>query len=253
LKFSASSGGGFDKHDSLEFLQEVMSECGGDADYIRKIFKSLPWHSTNEQEDVIQQFCNEVLLLAGADSLKKVKKIELENIFDRYKELTGVLLGTMDENEDNEDEDDEADNEDESRKLAESKMTFGEINLRLVQVLHSHGVDLGARDLEGNTALHAAALVGNLEVITFLLDEGIAVDEPDYNGCTPLARAACCGQLDAVDLLLHRGADIEARNSFDDTLLFQALHPIRGVIGIRVSKEVREKEHKEVVQMLLER
>ncbi|KAI2794622.1 hypothetical protein POX_a01221 [Penicillium oxalicum] len=62
-------------------------------------------------------------------------------------------------------------------------------------------------DRIGNTLLHAAATLGALGAIESLLNsEGVDIDAKNDNGETPLYKAFQAGQSEAIDLLLRRGA-----------------------------------------------
>ena len=69
------------------------------------------------------------------------------------------------------------------------------------------GANVKLPDADGDTALHGAAEVGNVEVIRMLLDKGADVNAKNKVGGTPLMWAAVYGNRDAAQLLLSRGAD----------------------------------------------
>ncbi|MCO5595339.1 hypothetical protein L7F22_049381 [Adiantum nelumboides] len=91
----------------------------------------------------------------------------------------------------------------------------------LVEVLLEHGAvaDILKAGTKGDTALHAAALSGDVGVMKLLLDAlaatphgSKAVDEKGYTERTPLHYAAGGGQAAIVNVLLQAGADAYARD-----------------------------------------
>lgn len=67
--------------------------------------------------------------------------------------------------------------------------------------------------LQGKTALHDAALKGNLASLRTLLNLGSSVDQPDSDGNTALHYASSYGHLTSVQLLIeHGGASFALRN-----------------------------------------
>ena len=71
---------------------------------------------------------------------------------------------------------------------------------------------MDARDGDGATPLHNAALSGQRDVAALLLDRGANREARDNeNGATPLYHAAAWGRTAMVELLLARGADRNAR------------------------------------------
>jgi len=82
-----------------------------------------------------------------------------------------------------------------------------------------------ARDADGRTALHWAAIEGHADVALLLLDEGAEVDAADtrneYPGgqFTPLHYAAHFGKLEVTRVLLRAGADPNPENIFGRTPL----------------------------------
>ena len=73
--------------------------------------------------------------------------------------------------------------------------------------LLAHGADVGARDRDGDTALHGAAKNGEVGMIQLLLDKGADPNARNNQGGTPLMWAVVYGNSQAVSLLLSRGAD----------------------------------------------
>jgi ankyrin repeat protein len=61
-------------------------------------------------------------------------------------------------------------------------------------------------DMEGATALHAAALYAGLDIAWLLLDYGSDVNVSDAYGFTPLMMAIPPGREDMVDYLLENNA-----------------------------------------------
>jgi len=74
--------------------------------------------------------------------------------------------------------------------------------------------DVDARDHDGTTALHSAALGGHTEAVCLLLGAGAGVDVRSNLEETPLHMAAREGLLDVAGVLLERGADATARTKF---------------------------------------
>ena len=64
--------------------------------------------------------------------------------------------------------------------------TDGGLDLLLVQRLHKLGIDITARNVNGETALHFAACDDDIQVIEFLLDHGVGANTMDCEGWTPL-------------------------------------------------------------------
>lgn len=75
---------------------------------------------------------------------------------------------------------------------------------------------------EGRTALHLAALQGEMQVAEALLNGGANVDARDKHGDTPLHLAAAKGNLAIVKMLVARGADVNARDESGATPLAAA-------------------------------
>ncbi|MDX9905428.1 MAG: ankyrin repeat domain-containing protein [Bacteroidales bacterium] len=82
---------------------------------------------------------------------------------------------------------------------------------------------INAKDENGNTFLHFAAISGDTKLIQFLLDEGALVNAKNNKGYTPLATAVKEQKYTAARLLLESGADVNATDIFNYTPIFYAI------------------------------
>lgn len=71
----------------------------------------------------------------------------------------------------------------------------------------SCGVDINARDEEGNTPLHEAVLMGKTSAVAFLAEKGADVNTKNTEGLSPLSVAMRHRYRAIVQLLLDHGAD----------------------------------------------
>jgi len=105
-------------------------------------------------------------------------------------------------------------------------LLFGFVKKRLGQTIHKHAIEgnirsikklfnskgvacLEAKDEEGCSPLHYAAMGGHKEVTEYLIDNNSAVNASDAAGCTPLHAAAMLGHIEIIRLLIARGADVD--------------------------------------------
>ena len=80
-----------------------------------------------------------------------------------------------------------------------------------------------ARDPQGRTLFHWAAMKGNLATIALLLARGADVNARDGDGNTALHLAAQAGYLPLTDTLVQRKADVNATNQLGQTALHLAV------------------------------
>jgi ankyrin repeat protein len=83
-------------------------------------------------------------------------------------------------------------------------------NLRIVQLLLEHEVDVDVADASGCTALHYAARGAHAEVVALLLAEGADSEARDGEGRSPLHAAADAECESVIRLLAKDGADLNA-------------------------------------------
>jgi len=117
---------------------------------------------------------------------------------------------------------------------------FGFVKKGLNQTIHKHalngklkaikklasskGIDcLEARDLEGCSPLHYAALSGHKEIVEFFLDNNVNINSIDKGGTTPLHGAIMGGHVEIINLLIKNGADKSFINDEGESLLDYAL------------------------------
>ncbi|XP_075237614.1 transient receptor potential cation channel subfamily A member 1 homolog isoform X1 [Lycorma delicatula] len=83
------------------------------------------------------------------------------------------------------------------------------------EFLIANGADIRAQKLDGETPLHVAASLGNVDVLRFLVqcisnDFKELINYPDKVGYTPLHKAAITGNKDCLSILLDNGGDLAA-------------------------------------------
>jgi len=79
-----------------------------------------------------------------------------------------------------------------------------------------------ARDVQGATPLHHAALRDDADAVSRLIGAGADPEARDRHGFTPLVWAARAGKREAARRLLDEGADVHARGYYGTTVLMEA-------------------------------
>ncbi|KAI9429172.1 hypothetical protein H4582DRAFT_2032752 [Lactarius indigo] len=87
-------------------------------------------------------------------------------------------------------------------------------------VTRRQGVDVGSGPY--GTPLHAALVMGHLEVARFLLEHGADVNAKDSFGDTPLRSFSKDGRMEVIRLLLEFGADVNIPGRLGDLALHRA-------------------------------
>ncbi len=109
-----------------------------------------------------------------------------------------------------------------------------------VNGLFELGVDVNARNKDGQTALMLASFVGgsgSIPLVNAFIEKGMEVNAKDNYGQTALMLASSRGCLDVVKALLEKGADVNAKANTGVTALILA----------------KKKGHWDVVNLLLEK
>ena len=81
-------------------------------------------------------------------------------------------------------------------------------NLQITAILIKAKAKLDPKDKLGNTPLHLAADRSQAEVVQLLLDVGVPIDAENKSGMTPLMIAASRGNIEIVQALLAKGASV---------------------------------------------
>lgn len=98
------------------------------------------------------------------------------------------------------------------------------------QVLLERGVDIAAKDSDGNTALMFAVKNGNFDMAELLINNKADANEKNKNGDTLLLVAAANGYTSIVDLLLKAGAVVDEKSKAGNTPFIVAVS--RGAVEI---------------------
>jgi ankyrin repeat protein len=84
-----------------------------------------------------------------------------------------------------------------------------------IKILLDHGADLHAKDINGWTALHHYARIGQLKIVEMLILQGAQINELTMDGQTPLILSCSFKsfmQKETVQFLLQNGADISMKD-----------------------------------------
>jgi ankyrin repeat protein len=92
-------------------------------------------------------------------------------------------------------------------------------DLDKIDALLRLGVDLAARNGDGNNALWFACVGEHFDAIALLLERGIDIDNQNDNGATCLMYAASTGKDAVVQTLLAAGANDKLKSLDDFTAL----------------------------------
>ncbi|KAA8568996.1 hypothetical protein EYC84_007965 [Monilinia fructicola] len=109
------------------------------------------------------------------------------------------------------------------------------------------GADTSLAPKGGETVLHIAARMGDLEMVKLLVEAGADLEAEDGWGNTPLLSAARWGHPHTIKYLLAKGADIEARDLKGSTALLLAcrhdcVEAVKVLINSDADVRVRDKK-----------
>lgn len=106
---------------------------------------------------------------------------------------------------------------------------IGDVNA--ISILFDANANINAKDHRGNTPLHFAIKSQIREAIDFLIAEKADVNAATKNGTTPLHKAALIGDLTTVKTLIAAGANLDAQNNHQATALHLAANTGRSSVA----------------------
>jgi ankyrin repeat protein len=114
-------------------------------------------------------------------------------------------------------------------------------HLEMAKRLIAKGADAKALTPNGETVLHAAAMIESSALMTVLIEAGAGINLANRDGETPLHWAALTGTFLAVKALADAGADLNAQDArLGNTALHSAVsHDDIVLIHYLISKNVR--------------
>ncbi len=98
------------------------------------------------------------------------------------------------------------------------------------------GANIHAKDQNGRTLLHLAALYGRCAEIELLIQNGAKVDAKGKGGQTPLFATALAGNKDAAESLIANGANVNAKDNLQSTALHRAVK-LNNFVSLFMSKD----------------
>ena len=98
-----------------------------------------------------------------------------------------------------------------------------EAEAEVVQILVDAGVDVNAKDSDGDPLIYTAIRKGESEVVQILVEAGADVNAKDGDGNPLLYKAIREGKPEIVRILVDAGADAHASDSDGDLLLYTAI------------------------------
>ena len=122
--------------------------------------------------------------------------------------------------------------------------------LPIAEYLLSKGVNIEAKDINGNYLIHFASIGGLLSIVQYLIEKhNVDKDIKGYNIQTPLHYACWKGHLPIVEYLISKGANFEAKNSNEETPLHYAsklgrLDVVKYLISLGANKNAKNKDGK---------
>ena len=113
-----------------------------------------------------------------------------------------------------------------------------------LRILVGAGVNVNARDPEGETPLMYASVEDRTQAVLLLLRKGAEINAVSTNNETALGRAAAMGRTETVKILVEKGANMEKGGDHGTTPLMYAssgghLQTVRSLLqmGSRVNSE----------------
>jgi len=94
--------------------------------------------------------------------------------------------------------------------------------LSIVESLIIYGAKIDAFDVSRLTPLMIAVWNGHLDIVKILLDNGADINVSDSNGVTPIIRASCEGHKEIVEFLLKQGVDVNKKDKSGRTAFMDA-------------------------------
>ena len=110
-------------------------------------------------------------------------------------------------------------------------------HLDAVSYLLDSGANIGAQNLDRNTALHMACLNCHDAMVALLLSKNAPLESVNIGKSTPLLVAVAEGDMDSTLVLLDAGADINASDHRGHTPLMRAaMNDFIGLVDLLMSK-----------------
>ncbi len=107
----------------------------------------------------------------------------------------------------------------ESEKISVITKAITDKDTIKAEMLLKEKVDINRKDLDGNSILSTAALMGNVKIASIAISKGAYIEMKNPEGLTPLHFAAKGGSIETVNYLISKGAEVSAKNENDMTPL----------------------------------